>query len=208
LLSGQPSLEVVDLSGTRVSGQALAQLAKAPNIKHLLLANTLVDDRYFAALEMFPKLETLDVSAGTNVSDAGLKSIVKLKGLKVLGLRRSKITDAGLEKLAALSELEQLELDGVKITDGGVAKLAGLAKLRQIGLGNTQVTEGVTSTLAQMKQLKSINLSRTKISAESIKQLQAELPGCSIIAPSLAPRDPNNPAGADSTGAGGTFRSP
>ena len=101
-------------------------------------------------------------------------------------------TDAGLEKLAALPDLEELDVEGSKITDAGVAKLVPLAKLRVIGLGNTQVTDGVTSSLAQMKQLKSISLARTKISAESVKQLQAELKGCSIIAPALAPRgDPN-----------------
>ena len=104
--------------------------------------------------------------------------------------------------------MEELDLEGAKITDAGVAKLVSLAKLRVIGLGNTQVTDGVASTLAQMKQLKSINLARTKIAAESIKQLQLELKGCSIIAPALAQRDPTSAATFGAPGVPSTGRGP
>jgi Leucine-rich repeat (LRR) protein len=194
-LAGHGKLEVLDLSGTRVTGAGLADLATSAELKQLLLANTQIDQKHLQALAAFPKLEVLSLAAAKSVGDPGLAHIEKLTALKSLDLRGSKVGDAGMVRLARLTELEQLDLEGTAVTSAGIGKLAGLVRLRRINLAQTAVGDDVTATLAQLKQLKSINLARTTVSAESIRQLQAALPGCAIIAPTRAPRDPNEPSG-------------
>ena len=198
LLSGQATLEYLDLSGnSRLTGAGLDKLS-AVGLKHLLLSNTRFEERYLPALEKFPDLETLDLSTAGKVTDAGLESIVKLKKLRTLLLRNAKFSEAGAEKLADLTELDRLDLDGTLIGDSGVAKLAALKKLRIIGLASTPVTDGVVGTLREMKQLVSINLVKTGVTPASAQDLRTALPGSSVSISAPPPRDPNAPLGGAS----------
>src|SRR5688572_18897505 len=61
--------------------------------------------------------------------DADLARIGRLKGLKRLKLKPSRITDAGLAHLAGLTQLVALNLSGTEATDDGLAYLAGLTRL-------------------------------------------------------------------------------
>ena len=45
---------------------------------------------------------------GTQISDAGLKEVVKLQQLTTLDLAHTKITDAGLKGVVKLQQLEGL----------------------------------------------------------------------------------------------------
>jgi hypothetical protein len=76
-----------------------------------------------------------------------------------------------------------------------VANLAGLTKLRHLGLSGTSVTDSVTGTLREMTNLRNLNLTRTTVSADSVRQLQAELKDCYIIGTQARPRDPMAPDG-------------
>ncbi len=59
----------------------------------------------------------------SNVTDAGLKSLKRLNGLRKLNLYRAdNITDAGLEHLMGMTQLRELVL-GHAITDDAVKKL-------------------------------------------------------------------------------------
>ena len=59
----------------------------------------------------------------TEVTDAGLKELAGLKGLKRLGLAATKVTDAGLKELAALKGLQTVDLSEATVTFAGVAEL-------------------------------------------------------------------------------------
>jgi len=59
----------------------------------------------------------------TQVTDAGLKELVPLKTLTILGLGGTKVTDAGLKQLSSFTELTILYLRGSEVTNAGVAEL-------------------------------------------------------------------------------------
>ena len=89
-----------------------------------------------AALDL-PKLNTLFFGHCTNVTDASLVYIVKLKHVTLLGLVACpRITDAGLQTLATMSNLTELDLRGcTNITDTGLKILAAKTNWRRLEFG-------------------------------------------------------------------------
>lgn len=79
--------------------------------------------------------------ARTQVTDASLGTIAKMKNLTTLRLELTGVTDAGLEHLGELENLQYLNLYGTKVTDAGLDKLSGLKKLKRLYLWQTGVTE-------------------------------------------------------------------
>lgn len=87
--------------------------------------------------------------SNTQIGDAALIQIAKLKNLHKLHLEQTKITDAGLKNLKGLQNLTYLNLYGTAISDVGLAELTGLKNLRTIYLWQTNVTP---TGLAQLKK--------------------------------------------------------
>ena len=85
----------------------------------------------------------------TKITDAGLKHLANLKGLKKLHLERTAVTDDGLDNLAHLSDLEYLNLYDTKVSDAGLDKLAGLKNLKQLYLWKSATTEEGADRLKQ-----------------------------------------------------------
>ena len=79
--------------------------------------------------------------ARTQVTDAGLENIAKMKNLTSLRLEKTGVTDSGLQHLGELENLEYLNLYGTKVSDAGLDKLANLKKLRRLYLWQSEVTE-------------------------------------------------------------------
>ena len=59
----------------------------------------------------------------TKISDASLKELPKLKGLKLLYLSGTEISNAGLKNLSKLKQLTELTLINTKVTLAGVEEL-------------------------------------------------------------------------------------
>lgn len=97
-LSRLRELEVLVVSGTRVTDSDINNLKHLTNLRELHLANTLV-------------------------SKSGLDAISELSQLEVLNLEANQITDNDLTKVARLPKLEWLWLRGTEVTDSGVRKL-------------------------------------------------------------------------------------
>ncbi|WP_020602412.1 c-type cytochrome domain-containing protein [Spirosoma spitsbergense] len=77
----------------------------------------------------------------TDISDAALAQVAKLKNLQKLHLEQTNVTDAGLKQLKGLTNLEYLNLYGTAVTDAGLADLAALKNLKTVYLWQTRVTE-------------------------------------------------------------------
>ena len=60
------------------------------------------------------------------MTDAGLKELAALKGLKKLNLFAAKVTDQGLTELAKIRSLRQLDVRETNVTDTGLTQF-GLA---------------------------------------------------------------------------------
>lgn len=110
----------------------------------------------------------------TDISDATLAQIAKLKNLQKLHLEETKITDAGLKQLNGLVNLEYLNLYGTAITDAGLAELSNLKNLKTIYLWQTKVTDqGIGDLKKAMPKLEVIGGLDEKAMAELAKATAA-----------------------------------
>lgn len=114
----------------------------------------------------------------TQVSDAALVHITKLKNLQKLHLEQTKVTDAGLKQLKVLTNLEYLNLYGTAVTDAGLTELAGLKNLKTVYLWQTKVTEsGLTNLKKTMPNLDIVGGISEQSVAEFAKASTAETQG-------------------------------
>lgn len=106
----------------------------------------------------------------TDISDAALAQVAKLKNLQKLHLEETKVTDAGLKQLKGLEYLEYLNLYGTAITDAGLAELAELKNLKTVYLWQTKVTEeGIAKLKNAMPKLEVIGGISEQAVAEFVK---------------------------------------
>ena len=111
----------------------------------------------------------------TEVSDAALTQVAKLKNLQKLHLEETKVTDAGLKQLKGLANLEYLNLYGTAITDAGLAELAGIKNLKTVYLWQTKVTEqGITNLKKAMPKLEVVGGISEQAVAEFAKAASSE----------------------------------
>lgn len=130
----------LDLSGTNVNDDDLAEIALLPELTHLCLNNTRISAKGSAHLRRATGLKQLELS-GTAITDEELQQFQSISGLEVLKLDGCAITDDGLRHLAGFVELWMLNLDRTAITDNGLIHLAQLAKLRSLSVRGTRVTD-------------------------------------------------------------------
>ncbi|WP_128548695.1 c-type cytochrome domain-containing protein [Larkinella soli] len=124
------------------TGLLVLPLAKEQN----QLEVSAVNARSFgdAQAALLPKLSNQIVwlkLGDTEVSDATLAQVARLKNLQKLHLEQTKVTDGGLKNLKALPYLEYLNLYGTEVTDTGLKELAGMKALKTVYLWQTKVTE-------------------------------------------------------------------
>ena len=96
--NGVPQLQLLKLTGTKVSGAGLEHLEELTQLQWLYLDRTKLSDAGLEHLEGLTQLEFLDLS-GTKVSDAGLEHLKGLTHLQWLYLEGTNVSDAGLEHL-------------------------------------------------------------------------------------------------------------
>jgi len=76
------------------------------------------------------QLTSIDLGSCEQITDAGLKAVVKLKQLTTLGLRGTQITGVGIKELATLQKLTALNLAQCnRLTDKGLKEVAKLQQL-------------------------------------------------------------------------------
>ena len=86
-----------------------------------------------------PSIGLLDVSR-TGVTDQGMTSIAKMRGLVVLNLMGNPISDRGIDTLvaeAASSHLRSVGLDGTKVSPAGAERLRKALFQATVDLGPT-----------------------------------------------------------------------
>ena len=95
-----PSLTVLSLTGTQVTGKSIEALATSKSLMHL------------------------DLSGAVGITDDDLKSLSGHAHLRALKLSRIPLTDAIADVIVSLPKLEELSLDGTKITRVTIKRLA------------------------------------------------------------------------------------
>lgn len=117
-----------------------------------------VEELLAGLVESFPEQITwLDLKE-SDISDAGLEPVAKLKNLTKLRLEKTSVSDAGLEYLKGLTYLEFLNIYGSQVGDQGIAKLSDLRNLRSLYAWETRVTEAGANQLESQLSKLTVNL--------------------------------------------------
>ena len=120
------NLRWLKIGTAKIRGPGLAELANLPQLERLCLCSsfqsqTKISDRHIKYLEGLTQLKSLTLWGGTcsNLTNASLASIGKLKNLKELHFIRSgqRLTIAGLAHLKQLKYLRKLDLGIMHISD-------------------------------------------------------------------------------------------
>jgi Leucine-rich repeat (LRR) protein len=107
-----------------LAAESLFELVSFPNLHHLDLADTNLDDTSMAKVAMLQSLRVLNLG-GTQVSDGALAQLAKLQQLEELVLTKTSVTNASLHCLADLKKLQSVDLKKTQVTHGGVVKQFG-----------------------------------------------------------------------------------
>jgi hypothetical protein len=178
---GRPITNVI-LVGAKLKDADLAPLAGIATLEAVSLGyNPDLTDAGLKVLLKSPGLKYLTL-VGTGLTDAGLKELTALKGVEKILLENTKVTDAGLAHLAAFGSLAELGLGATAVTDAGVPHLLKLEKLRQLSLFNTALTDAGLKQLAGHKALKGLNAGMTKVTANGIEAFRSAAPGITLSA--------------------------
>jgi uncharacterized protein YjbI with pentapeptide repeats len=109
----------------------------------------------------------------TKVSDAGLSHIRRLCGLRDLGLMETKITGAGLRHVKDFENLEGLNLSRTAVDDQGVKYIGNLSRLERLDLWETSVTSKGVASLTRLTNLDFLSLRYTHVDDSAISHLVA-----------------------------------
>ena len=127
----------------------------------------------------------LEVSAvnAPSFNDANAAVLPKLSNQIVwLKIGDTQITDAALAQVAKLKNLQKLHLEGTTVTDAGLKQLTGLSNLEYLNLYGTAITDAGLVELTKLKNLKTIYLWQTKATEQGIAILKTAMPKLDIIA--------------------------
>lgn len=155
------------------TNELLRQLRAFTALKHLSLVNSpLITDVGLSILPSLVKLQYLNLSACSKLTDSCLQHITGLKSLCFLSLDQTKVTDAGMVKYlhSAPSCLSQLSLNQTAVTEATLVVLPTcVPQLRLLSIKQTKVTD--VSALAQLCSLQTLNLDGTGVTEGPLEHL-------------------------------------
>lgn len=103
------------------------------------------DNAQLAKFQRFAPFIVEAELARTEVTDAGVETLVQFKNLRALHLDGTAVSGRTLGKLSSLSQLTYLNLSGTKVTSDAVAPLKLDANLRHLYLFNTPAEPAPTA---------------------------------------------------------------
>ncbi|WP_419194974.1 leucine-rich repeat domain-containing protein [Novipirellula herctigrandis] len=162
----------IALSQSDVTDDDLSIIASAEQLRKLDLYGTNISDAGLIHVSKLRNLESLNLGFCNRLTNRSMDSIVKLRRLKYLNLgfcRR--ISDDAFQQLAALTELETLNLSLTSASDNSLKHIAMLKKLDALDLDGTTTTNEGLKPLIAFPKLRSLRLVGTPISDDAIEHL-------------------------------------
>ena len=182
-----PKLAFLTLNGTGFTDRGFEEITKLDNLYSLSFVYTSLTDKGLAHRGKLPKIHELHLSWNNGITDAGLADLKGLDSLEHLDLSGTNITDAGLVHLKGLKSLGNLDLTSTNVTDAGLVHLATFPKLGSLSLSRTRVTDAGLLHLAGMRNLRGLHLGETAVTLGGLKQLQKQLPDLQNVGHSPIP---------------------
>ena len=189
-----PRLAHLGLWGPKVGNDVLALTAALPDLEHVSLYETNVDDTGFQVLAKLPKLRSLAVTPiiryekeafgppqwsypfmpkrddRPRITGKSLAILSKSQGLESLDLLDVRLASADLETLAAWPKLSTIALPN-PIDAETVKYLQVCRKLTVLTLGHREITTGELEHLAAWKSLRKLTLIHARLSDEALLTL-------------------------------------
>jgi internalin A len=140
-------------------------------LEEVYLSHSDVSDHGLTDLEGMRKMKRLTVES-CYLTDAGVKSIGKLKDLEALAIRGApRITDACMKDIAGLSKLNRLDLRGCAISDRGLVAIKGL-QLQFLGLDSTKITDRSVDVFNDIATLTELEVRNTKLTNSALVKIK------------------------------------
>ena len=124
----------------------------------------------------------------TDLTDAGVKSIIELPNIKKLTLYGGKprVGDDGLAILKECKKLEILELVNIDVTDDGLAVLRSFPRLKDLtiyrdGFRERLLTDTAVRDLRNLNKLTRLNVAGGWMSKTAVAELRRSLPDCEVV---------------------------
>jgi uncharacterized protein (TIGR02996 family) len=151
-------VSVLDLESSGLSDRGLKAMTGLSDLRVLLLRFTQVTDAGLRSLLSLEGLQELDLGDCRQLTDEGMDTVGRLLQLKQLRLQRTRVTDMGLRALAGLQGLEELDLTYTVISDAGLAALSGMERLRVLRLCSPALTGAGLTALPRPGCLSELDL--------------------------------------------------
>jgi len=169
--------------------QMLAKLKAQGPLQAVWLRGQFTDEYLKKIIGQFPDMEDLSVQ-GSEITDAGIAEIARLKRLRKLSLFEVSVTEAGLAHIATMGRLEHLLLCSFeRIDDSGLKKLGEVESLRYLALSYPDMTAESLKFLQGLKGLETLSLKDATITGEGLRAARSlknfteiSLDGCSVTA--------------------------
>lgn len=159
ILALLPSLEQIDLRYTKITDRGLASLARSRSLQSIDIDDTQITDVGLQHLLQMPQLRSLRLGAerhGSRITDEGMETVGRLRGLRSLRLSGTQATNFGMRHLAGLSQLKHLSMEHTRTTELGLKHLVTLQNLETLRLSSF-VTDLGAKHLSKLRNLKQIS---------------------------------------------------
>jgi len=118
--------------------------------------------------------------AGSSFGDEHLKQLEPSEKLRELHLAATQVTDAGMESIVRFTQLERLFLAKCEVGDAAMQHVSRLEKLESLNLYGTRITTAALDQLGQLKKLRVLYITDVKLQAAAVDRLQQQLPQLKI----------------------------
>lgn len=187
-ISAISTLELLDLSFSDLTDEALGPLKNLRSLKVLNLTHSNVTGKAIRTLSHPPNLLVLKLVA-CKVTDDDLKALSDMPQLVDLHLQETEVTDVGLPQIAKLSELIVLDLRNCAITDKGLRSLGHFKQIQHLMLSKTtrhgeddrsKLTDASVEYLGSLKTLVSLDIADSQLTDQGLTRLRNALPRTKI----------------------------
>lgn len=156
VLAGHRRLMLLSLQNTNVSGSCFRTLSHLP-LEVIDVSGPKVTDATLDDLARLPHLRCLRIEGCTGITRAGWSKLARLKKLRQLHIRNNDVDDRAL---AAISTLPMIciYVSGAHITDRGLEYVTRCTHARDISLTSPLVSDAGLGKLGQLQKLKHLGL--------------------------------------------------
>ena len=137
------------------------------------------DEEVIGALNALPRLKTL-LFMGDSISDETFENLQPMENLEELHITAAQVTDHGLKQLLKFPQLRWLILNDLPISDAGCATLAQLAQLEELRIYGSDVSDESLIHLKKLHKLRRLTITKTRITYEGAEELRRALPHCKV----------------------------